>query len=101
MPNKQDLIVHLAGTHVNDYDRKRAYVIAGHLVTSALKGQSNNFPLDQKDKIIRDSGDRLWNGYMEKRLDKSITPREAAQEAIFDEQLFLEDLLNQNHEKLV
>ena len=97
MPDLKDLIVHLAGIHVTDRNRRRAYDVAGHLVESALKERWHKTPNRQRQALIRDSGNRLWDGYMEKRQNKEITPKEAAQEAIFDEESILEELLNPNN----
>jgi hypothetical protein len=97
MPDIKDLIVHLAGIHITDRSRRRAYDVAGHLV--ALKERWHKTPDRQRQTLIRASGNRLWGGYMKKRRDTEITPKEAAREAIFDEQSILEELLNPNYGK--
>lgn len=99
MPDIKDLIVHLASIRVTDRNRRRVYDVAGHLVESALKERWHKTPDRQRRALIRDSGNRLWDGYMEKRRNKEITPEEAAQEAIFDEESILEQLLNPNNAK--
>lgn len=96
MPDFRDLVVHLSGIHVTDRNRRRAYAVAGHLIESALKERWHSTPDRQRQSLIRKSGDRLWNSYMGKRRNKEITPKEAAQEAIFDEETILEQELNPN-----
>lgn len=90
MPDLKDLIVHLAGIHVTDRNRRRAYDVAGHLIASVLKERWHSLPERQRQILIRDSGNRLWNGYLEKRRKEDMKPKEAAQETIFDETTLLE-----------
>lgn len=99
MPNYEDLVILLAGVHVTDRNRRRAYAVAGHLIESVLKERWHRLSEHQRKILIRDSGDRLWNGYMEKRRNEVIKPKEAAQDAIFDELTTLEQLLNPNNTK--
>jgi len=99
MPSHEDLVILLAGIHVTDRNRRRAYAVAGHLVASVLKERWHGLSEHQRKILIRDSGNRLWNGYMEKRKNEVIKPKEAADDAIFNEIAFLEQLLNPNNAK--
>ena len=97
MPSFEDLVVLLAGIHVTDRNRRRADAVAGHLVAFVLKERWHELPKRKRQTLIRASGNRLWNGYMEKRRNEGIKPKEAAQDAIDDEITFLEQLLNPNN----
>lgn len=96
MPSLDDLVIHLSCIHVTDRNRGRAYDVAGHLVESTLKERWHRLLQSQRQTIIRDSGNRLWDGYMQKRRNKYIKPKEAARYAILDEMNVLEQLLNTN-----
>ena len=90
MPSLEDLITHLAGIHKTDRVRGRAYNVAGHLVASTLKERWHGLPEHQRQMLIRDSGNRLWDGYMQQRRNEYTKPKEAARDAILEEQAFLE-----------
>jgi hypothetical protein len=94
MPNLEDLVTLLADIHITDRDRRRAYTVAGHLVASALKERWHGTSDHQRQIYIRDSGDRLWNSYGEKRRNENIKPKEAARDAIYDEMTVLDRLFN-------
>jgi hypothetical protein len=93
------LVILLAGVHVTDRNRRRAYAVAGHLIKAVLKERWHRLSEHQRQILIKESGNRLWNGYMEKRRNEVIKPKEAAQDAIFDETSVLEQLLNPNNTK--
>lgn len=99
MPSLEDLVSLLAGIHVTDRNRRRAYAVAGHLVASALKERYRGLPKHQLQILIRDSGNRLWDGYMKKRGNEAMKPKEAARDAILDEITVLEQSLNPNNVK--
>jgi hypothetical protein len=92
MPGVENLVILLSGINVNDRDRYRAKAVAEQLVKDALQERWNIEPRQQI--IIEDSRDRLWDGYMKRRLNSSIKPQDAARHAIFDEISFLNQLLN-------
>lgn len=100
MPSFEDLVVLLAGVHVTDRNRGRAYDVAGHLVAFVLRERWDRLSERQRQILIRDSGNRLWNGYMGKRRIEDMRPKEAAHDAIFDEIAVLEQKLNPNNTKL-
>jgi hypothetical protein len=85
-------VILLSGINLTDRDRYRAKAVAEHLVKDALKERWNIEPRQQY--IVEDSRDRLWDGYMKRRLNDSIKPEDAARHAIFDEISFLNQLLN-------
>ena len=99
MPNYGDLVALLSSVHITDRNRDRAHTVAGHLVKSVLRERWDELTERQQRTLIRDSGNRLWRGYMEKRKNEFIEPREAAQDAIFDERATLEELLNPSKAK--
>jgi hypothetical protein len=88
MPNRDDLIVHLSGVRINitnGNDRRRVSTVAGHLVTSIYKDEWNQLSEQKKRLTIRNSADRLWNNYMQRRTTLEQLPKEAANDAITDE----------------
>jgi hypothetical protein len=99
VPSYEDLVTLLAGVHVTDHKRTRAYDVAGHLVAYVLKERWHGLSERQRRILIKASGDRLWNGYMAKRRIEDMRPKEAAQDAIFDEIAALEQELNPNNTK--
>ena len=99
MPSFEDLLVLLSGIHVTDRNRKRAYTVAGHLVAFVLKERWHGLPERQRQILIRDSSNRLWDGYMKKRRLEDVKPKEAARDAILAEITVLEELLNPNNAK--
>lgn len=99
MPSHQDLVALLAGVHVTDRNRRRAYTVAGHLVKSVLKERWHGLSERQRQILSKASSDRLWNSYMAKRRIEGVRPKEAAEDAIFDEIAALEQELNPNNTK--
>ena len=94
MPRLEDLVVLLAGVHVTDRDRSRAYDAAGHLVAHVLKERWHRLPKPQRRILTKASGNRLWRNYMAKRKIEDMKPTEAARDAILDEIAALEQELN-------
>ena len=92
MPSIEHLVPILSGAGLKDSGQRAAYMVAGQLVASALKGQSNDHLELDRSKIIQESGGRLWGDYTLKRMDGSVTPREAARDAILNEQYTLEGI---------
>jgi hypothetical protein len=92
MPSLEDLITLLSGTHVNECNKRRANVVAGHLLKSVLKDRWHQLSLHQTQQLVLDSTNRLWGNYMRKRKDLQ-SPKEAAKEAIADELARLEQAL--------
>lgn len=99
MPSHQDLVALLAGVHITDRNRRRAYTVAGHLVKSLLKERWHGLSERQRQILTKASGNRLWENYMAKRRIEDMRPKEAAQDAIFDEIAALEQELNPNNTK--
>jgi len=99
MPSLEDLVILLAGIHVTDRNRRRAYAVAGHLVAYALKEGYHSLSKHQRQILIRNSGNRLWNGYMKRRRDEAMKPKEAAHDVILDEIAILEQSLNPRNDR--
>jgi hypothetical protein len=97
MPDLKDLIVVLAGIHINDRDRSRVVNVAGHLITFILEERWHRLSEHQQQALIKDSANRLWKNYMTKRKNYELPPTEAAKQAISEEIEKLKQLFNPNH----
>jgi len=97
MPSLDDLISLLAGIRVNERSRKRAVVVAGHLVASVLEDQWHALTEHQRQQLVKPSIKRLWDNYMSMRKFSEQPPKEAAKQAIAHELKLLRGSLNQNN----
>ena len=100
MPDFKDLVVHLAGIHINNRPhsraRSRAVDVSGHLISSVLKEKWVHLSEQQQQRLIRASTNRLWNSYMTKRRNFGLSTEEAAEEAISEELAVLKQLFDSN-----
>src|SRR3989304_3804486 len=94
MPNLEDLVVLLSGIHITDRTREQAYAVAGHLVASTLRERWHELPERQRQILIKQSGNRLWDAYKKKRRNEYEKSRDAATEAIAEEMAFLQQSAN-------
>jgi len=96
MPSLDDLISLLAGIRVNERSRKRAVVVAGHLIASVSEDQWHSLTEHQRQQLVEPSTKRLWDSYMSMRKFSEQPPKEAAKQAIANELKLLRESLNQN-----
>lgn len=94
MPTLDDLITALSGVRTNERNRKRARIVANHLLKSELQEQWHALPGRQKQALMRGSTDRLWDRYMRGRQVLDQSTKEAAEQTIEEERMYLRHLLS-------
>lgn len=97
MPSHDDLVTLLSGIHVSDRYKRRAAIVAGHLVSYVLKERGNSLSKLQRQKLISPSANRLWDNYRGKRRQPGQSPKEVAEETIAEELDYLETILTDSN----
>jgi hypothetical protein len=81
----------LASIRINGRDRSYAHDVAKVLLKVTLGEKWKDLADSRQDRLIRDSGNRLWVGYKRNRARPDQSTKEAAQQAINEELKYLEE----------
>jgi hypothetical protein len=101
MLSYENMVNLLSGVHVTDKNLSREKIVSVNIIEDALKQLSYNLSKNKKQSLINNSAIRISNNYKQKRKLRELTTKEAAEEAIAEEQDIIEQLLCSNTPKVV